>query len=47
MNKDKFNLIYKHFAKPIYDLAMTYERYKDILKVQYETIYINNKVTNN
>ena len=25
MNKEKFNIIYKHFAKPIYDLAMTYE----------------------
>ena len=24
-NKEKFNIIYKHFAKPIYDLAMTYE----------------------
>ena len=25
MNKEKFNIIYKHFTKPIYDLAMTYE----------------------
>ena len=25
MNKEKFNIIYKYFAKPIYDLAMTYE----------------------
>ena len=25
MNKEKFNIIYKHFAKPIYDLAMIYE----------------------
>ena len=25
MNKEKYNIIYKHFAKPIYDMAMTYE----------------------
>ena len=25
MNKEKFNIIYTHFVKPIYDLAMTYE----------------------
>ena len=24
-DKVKFNIIYKHFAKPIYDSAMTYE----------------------
>ena len=23
-NKDKFNIIYKHFAKPIADMKMTY-----------------------
>lgn len=23
-NKDKFNIIYKHFAKPIGDMKMTY-----------------------
>ena len=23
-NKDKFNIIYKHFAKPIADIKMTY-----------------------
>lgn len=23
-NKDKFNIIYKHFAKPITDMKMTY-----------------------
>lgn len=40
-NKEKFNIIYKHFAKPIADMKMTYnkvirktyEKYKDILKV--------------
>lgn len=26
MNKEKYNIIYKHFAKPIYDMAMTYEK---------------------
>nr|DAF87002.1 MAG TPA: hypothetical protein [Siphoviridae sp. ctZiV25] len=25
MDKKKFNIIYKHFAKPVYDMAMTYE----------------------
>lgn len=25
MNKEKYNIVYKHFAKPIYDMAMTYE----------------------
>lgn len=24
MNKEKFNIIYKHFAKPIADMKMTY-----------------------
>lgn len=24
-NKEKFNIIYKHFAKPIYDMKMTYD----------------------
>ena len=24
MNKEKFNIIYKHFAKPIVDMKMTY-----------------------
>ena len=25
MNKEKYNIVYKHFAKPIYNMAMTYE----------------------
>lgn len=25
MNKEKYNIVYKHFAKPIYDMAMIYE----------------------
>ena len=25
MNKEKYNIVYKYFAKPIYNMAMTYE----------------------
>lgn len=25
MNKEKYNIIYKFFAKPVYNMAMTYE----------------------
>ena len=36
MNKEKFNIIYKHFAKPIYDLAMTYEN--SVLTIDNEVV---------
>lgn len=37
MDKKKFNIIYKHFAKPVYDMAMTYEN---------SVLTIENKVVN-
>ena len=38
MNKEKFNIIYKHFAKPIYDLAMTYEN--SVLTIDNKVVYL-------
>lgn len=37
MDKKKFNIIYKHFAKPVYDMTMTYEN---------SALTIENKVVN-
>ena len=40
-NKDKFNIIYKHFAKPIADMKMTYNNSAMTVEVR----FVNSKVS--
>lgn len=40
-NKDKFNIIYKHFAKPIADMKMTYNNSAMTVEVR----VVNSKVS--
>ena len=42
MNKDKFNIVYKYFAKPIADMKMTYNNSAMTL----EAGVVNPKVSN-